>query len=164
MGRVEVTDTLTVAIPPGVDDGAQLRVGGRGEAGVRGGRAGDLYVAVRVAEHPIFQRAGADLGCEVAVPMTIAALGGTVDIPTLDGSEEVEIEPGTQAGEVIRLKAKGMPRLGGRGRGELVALLRVQTPTDMTEEQEQLLRNFAALRSENPGTKSMFDKIKEAFQ
>lgn len=164
MGRVQVTDTLTVAIPPGVDDGAQLRVGGRGEAGVRGGRAGDLYVGVRVAEHPIFQRAGADLGCEVAVPMTVAALGGTVEIPTLDGPEEVEIEAGTQAGEVIRLKAKGMPRLGGRGRGELVALLRVQTPTDMTEEQVQLLRNFATLRSEDTGTKSMFDKIKEAFQ
>jgi molecular chaperone DnaJ len=163
-GRVQVTDVLTIAIPPGVDDGAQLRVSGRGEAGVRGGRSGDLYVGIRVAEHDVFRRAGADLGCEVNVPMTVAALGGTVEIPTLDGPEEVEIEPGTQAGEVIRLRGKGMPRLEGRGRGELVALLRVQTPTDLTEEQADVLRDFAALRSEATGPKSVFDKIKEAFQ
>ncbi len=164
VGRVQVTDTLTVAIPPGVDDGAQLRVSGRGEAGVRGGRSGDLYVGIRVAEHPVWRRAGADLGCEVNVPMTLAALGGTIEIPTLDGPEEVAIEPGTQAGEVIRLRGKGMPRLEGRGRGELVALLRVQTPTDLTEEQVDVLRGFAALRSEEAGAKSVFDKIKEAFQ
>jgi molecular chaperone DnaJ len=163
-GRVQVTDALTVQIPPGIDDGAQLRVSGRGEAGIRGGTSGDLYVAIRVDEHPVFRRAGADLGCEVPVPMTVAALGGTIEIPTLDGPEPVEIEPGTQAGEVIRLKGKGMPRLQGRrGRGELVALLRVETPTGLTEEQEVLLRRFADMRSEVTGTKSVFDKIKEAF-
>ena len=162
-GRVQVTDELTVQIPPGVDDGAQLRVSGRGEAGVRGGRAGDLYVAIRVREHDVFRRAGADLGCEVEVPMTVAALGGTIEIPTLDGFEEVEIEPGTQAGEVIRLKNKGMPRLQARGRGEIVALLRVVTPTELTEEQEEVLRRFAELRSEETGNKSVFDRIKEAF-
>ena len=163
-GRVQVTDVLTVQIPPGVDDGAQLRVSGRGEAGARGGSSGDLYVAIRVEEHPIFRRAGADLGCEVPVPMTIAALGGTIEIPTLEGPEPVDIEPGTQAGEVIRLKGKGMPRLQGRrGRGEVVALLRVETPTDLTEEQEDLLRRFAELRSEATGPKSVFDRIKEAF-
>ena len=164
VGRVQVTDALTVAIPPGVDDGAQLRVSGRGEAGVRGGRAGDLYVGIRVEAHAIFQRAGADLGCEVSVPMTVAALGGTIEVPTLEGPEEIEIEPGTQAGEVVRLKGKGMPRLEGRGRGELVALLRVQTPTDLTEEQEEVLRQFAALRAEETAPKSVFDRIKEAFQ
>ncbi|HWC15001.1 MAG TPA: molecular chaperone DnaJ [Actinomycetota bacterium] len=163
-GRVQVTDTLEVQIPPGVDDGAQLRVTGRGEAGFRGGRAGDLYVAIRIAPHEVFQRAGADLACEVPVPMTVAALGGTVDIPTLEGPEPVEIEPGTQAGEVIRLRGRGMPRLQRRGRGELVALLRVVTPTDLTEEQEDLLRRFASLRNEETSTKSMFDRIKEAFQ
>ena len=163
-GRVPVTDTLTVRIPPGVDDGAHLRVSGRGEAGHRGGRSGDLYVAIRVAAHAVFHRAGADLGCEVLVPMTIAALGGSVEIPTLDGPEPIEIAPGTQAGEVVHLKGKGMPRLEGRGRGELVVLLRVQTPTDMTEEQTELLNRFAELRSEDTGTKSVFDRIKEAFQ
>ncbi|MEA2451663.1 MAG: molecular chaperone DnaJ [Actinomycetota bacterium] len=163
-GRVQVTDVLTVQIPPGVDDGSQLRVSGRGEAGLRGGVAGDLYVAIRVEEHPIFRRAGADLGCEVGVPMTVAALGGTIEIPTLDGTEPIEIEPGTQAGELIHLKGKGMPRLQGRGRGEIVAMLRVETPTDLTEEQEELLRRFADLRSEETGNKSVFDRIKEAFQ
>lgn len=163
-GRVEVTDTLTVQIPPGVDDGAQLRVTGRGEAGVRGGRAGDLYVGIRVEPHPVFQRAGADLGCEVAVPMTVAALGGVVEVPTLDRSETIDIEPGTQSGHVEHLKGRGMPRLQGRGRGELVVLLKVQTPTDLTEEQAELLRSFAELRSESAGIKSMFEKIKEAFQ
>jgi molecular chaperone DnaJ len=162
-GRVQVTDAMTVQIPPGVDDGAQLRVSGRGEAGLKGGPAGDLYVAIRVEPHEIFHRAGADLGCEVRVPMTVAALGGTIEIPTLDDPELVEIEPGTQAGEVIRLKNRGMPRLQGRGRGEIVAMLRVETPTDLTEEQEELLRRFADLRSEETGTKSVFDRIKGAF-
>jgi molecular chaperone DnaJ len=163
-GRMPITETLTVQIPAGVDDGAQLRVTGRGEAGLRGGRSGDLYVGIRVADHPVFHRAGADLGCEVPVPMTVAALGGAVEVPTLEGPEPIEIAPGTHAGEVVHMKGRGMPRLGGRGRGELVALLRVQTPTDLTAEQIELLQRFAELRSENAGTKSMFDRIKEAFQ
>ncbi|MGH2807094.1 MAG: molecular chaperone DnaJ [Actinomycetota bacterium] len=162
-GRVQVTDVLTVQVPPGVDDGAQLRVSGRGEAGVRGGRSGDLYVAIRIAGHETFQRAGDDLGCEVPVPMTIAALGGSVEVPTLEGSEELEIEPGTQSGEVVRLKGKGMTRLNGRGRGTLVVLLRVQTPTDLDEEQVALLQQFAKLRDEQANARGFFDKIKEAF-
>jgi molecular chaperone DnaJ len=163
-GRVPVTEMLSLNVPPGVDDGAQLRVSGRGEAGMRGGRAGDLYVAIRVAEHPVFRRAGADLVCEVSVPLTIAALGGTVDVPTLDGPEPLEISPGTQAGEVVHMRGKGMPRLEGRGRGELAVLLRVQTPTDLSDEETELLRKFAELRDETTGNKTVFDKIKEAFQ
>jgi molecular chaperone DnaJ len=163
-GRVEVTDTLTVQVPPGVDDGAQLRVSGRGEAGVRGGRSGDLYVAIRVLPHEVFRRAGSDLGCEVSVPMTVAALGGTITIPTLDGPLEVEVTPGTQSGEVKRLRGRGMPHLGGRGRGELVALLKVETPTDLDPEQVELLQQFAKLRDEQAGSKGLFDRIKEAFQ
>ncbi|HEV2757828.1 MAG TPA: molecular chaperone DnaJ [Actinomycetota bacterium] len=163
-GRVEATDTLTVQIPPGVDDGAQLRVSGRGEAGVRGGRSGDLYVAIRVLPHETFRRAGDDLGCEVAVPMTVAALGGTITIPTLEGDEEVEVAAGTQPGEVKRLRGRGMPRLGGRGRGELVVLLKVETPTELDDEQAELLQRFAKLRDERAGGKGLFDRIKEAFQ
>ena len=162
-GRVQVTDTLTVQVPPGVDDGAQLRVSGRGEAGVRGGRSGDLYVAVRIAPHPVFKRAGDDLGCEVRVPMTIAALGGNVEVPTLEGPERLDIDPGTQSGEVVRLKGKGMSRLHGRGRGTLVALLRVETPTELDDEQEELLQRFAKLRGEEPSPRGFFDRIKEAF-
>lgn len=162
-GRVHVTESLSVRIPPGVDDGANLRVSGRGQAGVRGGRSGDLYVAIRVAPHPLWQRAGNDLGCEVNVPLTVAALGGEVEVPTLEGPEPIEIAPGTQSGEVVRLKGRGMPRLEGRGRGELVALLKVETPTDLSEEEAELLQRFAALRGERTGTRGLFEKIKEAF-
>lgn len=163
-GRVQESDTLTVQVPPGVDDGAQLRVTGRGEAGVRGGRSGDLYVAINVLPHEVFRRAGDDLACEVVVPMTVAALGGSVQIPTLDGPEPIEIEPGTQSGQVVRLRGRGMPRLGGRGRGELVGLLKVETPTDLDEEEVELLERFAKLRGESTGRSGLFDKIKEAFQ
>jgi molecular chaperone DnaJ len=163
-GRIHVTDTLTVAIPPGVDDGAQLRVSGRGQAGVRGGRSGDLYVAIAVAPHDVFRRVGDDLGCEVAVPMTIAALGGEVEVPTLDGPEPVEIEPGTQSGEVIRLGGRGMPRMNARGRGELVCLLKVETPTDLDADQAELLRRLADLRGEEAAAKGFLDKLKQAFR
>ncbi|MEA2446567.1 MAG: molecular chaperone DnaJ, partial [Actinomycetota bacterium] len=98
-GRTQVTEVMTVRVPPGIDDGAQLRVTGRGEAGPRGGMSGDLYVGIKVAPHEFLQRAGADLGCQVTVPMTVAALGGSAEVPTLDGSETIEIKPGTQSGE-----------------------------------------------------------------
>jgi molecular chaperone DnaJ len=163
-GRVQNTETLGVHIPAGIQDGAQLRVSGRGEAGVRGGRSGDLYVAVRVAPHEVFKRVGDDLGCEVNVPLTIAALGGSVMVPTLDGGEEIEVAPGTQSGEVVRLKSRGMPRLDGRGRGELIGLLKVETPTDLTEEQAELLRRLADLRGEDVSDRGLFDRIREAFK
>ncbi|MFP5299519.1 MAG: molecular chaperone DnaJ [Actinomycetota bacterium] len=162
-GRKQVTDILTVKIPQGVDDGARLRVTGRGQAGHRGGRAGDLYVEIYIKAHDTFRRVGDDLGCEVSVPMTIAALGGTVPVPTLEGTEEVEIQPGTQSGEVIRLRDRGMPRLGSRGRGELVVLLKVQTPTDLDRRQAELLEELARLRGEETAPRGLFDKIKEAF-
>ncbi|MQA99782.1 MAG: molecular chaperone DnaJ [Actinobacteria bacterium] len=164
-GRVPVEDTLSVHVPPGVDDGAQLRVSGRGEAGTRGGRAGDLYVGIRVQPHDVFRRVGDDLGCEVPLPMTVAALGGAVEVPTLDGAETIEIEPGTQSGEVVRLRGRGMPHLNGRGRGELVALLKVETPKDLTPEERDLLLRFAELHGDEVGQGSgFFDKIKEAFK
>lgn len=162
-GRVRVTDTLSVHIPAGIDHGARLRVTGRGQAGTSGGRSGDLYVAVNVVPHSIFQRAGDDLGCEVGVPMTIAALGGSVTIPTLDGDEEVSIDPGTQSGEVVRLKGRGMPRVGGRGRGELVGLLKVETPTELDREQAELLQRLAELREEPVEARGLFERFKQAF-
>ena len=162
-GRVEANESLTVEVPPGIFDGARLRVSGRGEAGVRGGRSGDLYVSIRIAEHPVFKRAGDDLACEVPVPMTVAALGGEVEIPTLDGPETIEIEPGTQPGEVVRLRNRGMPRLDGRGRGQLVGLLRVEVPRDLDDEQADLLRRLSELRDERAGHKGLFEKIRDAF-
>lgn len=163
-GRVTLSESLTVRIPAGVDDGAHLRVSGRGQAGVRGARAGDLYVQIRVRAHPTFRRAGDDLGCEVSVPMTVAALGGTIAVPTLDGPEELDVSPGTQPGQVVRLRGKGMPRLDGRGRGELVLLLNVAVPTDLDDDQAAALRRLAELRGEEVGNKGFFDRIKEAFQ
>ncbi len=163
-GRVQVGEMLSVQIPPGVDDGAQLRVTGRGEAGVRGGRSGDLYVQIAVLPHETFRRAGDDLACEVLVPMTVAALGGSIEMPTLEDPEVIDIEPGTQSGEVVRLRGRGMPRLGGRGRGELVGLLKVETPRDLTDEEADLIERFAKLRGERVGQRGLFDKIKEAFQ
>jgi len=159
-----VRDTLTVRIPAGVDDGSQLRVSGRGEAGVRGGGSGDLYVEIRVLPHDVFRRVDNDLGCEVSVPMTIAALGGTIEVPTLDGSEEVEVAAGTQSGEVKRFRGLGMPRLDGRGRGELIALLRVQTPTSLDEQQAELLASLARLRGEEIGQQGLFDKLRGVFK
>ena len=163
-GRVQVSDTLKVRIPAGIDDGAHLRVSGKGEAGVRGGRSGDLYVAVSILPHDIFRRVENDLGCEVSVPMTIAALGGSVTVPTLEGGERVEIDPGIQSGEVVRLKNRGMPRLDGRGRGVLIALLKVETPTDLDVEQAELLQRLAEARGEQAGTSGLFGKIKQAFK
>lgn len=162
-GRVSVSDMLTVQVPPGVDDGARLRVTGRGQAGGRGGRPGDLYVQILVEPHPVFRRAGDDLAVEVKVPMTVAALGGEVEVPTLDGPEQIEVDPGTQSGHLERLRGRGMPRLTGRGRGELVVLLKVETPTDLDREQAELLANLAELRGDAAGGRGLFDKIKEAF-
>ncbi|MDQ3662376.1 MAG: molecular chaperone DnaJ [Actinomycetota bacterium] len=163
-GRLAATDEVTLRIPAGVDDGAQLRVSGRGEAGPRGGHAGDLYVAIRIAPHDVFRRAGDDLGCEVLVPMTTAALGGEVEVPTLEGPEVVTVAPGTQPGEVKRLRGQGMPRLDGRGRGQLIALLQVVTPTGLDDEQAELLARLARLRDEPISNKGLFGRIKEAFK
>ena len=164
-GRVRVAESLTVHIPAGVNDGAQLRVTGRGEAGVRGGRSGDLYVAINVLPHDVFRRAGDDLGCEVVVPMTVAALGGKVDVPTLDGSEPIEIKPGTQSGEVTTLRGRGMPHLSGHGQGDLIALLKVETPTNLSEEEVELLEQLAKVREENvERPEGFFDRIREAFK
>ena len=163
-GRVRETEVLTVQIPAGVDTGARLRVTGRGQAGWRGGRSGDLYVQIVVLPHEIFRRAGDDLACEVHVPMTVAALGGKVMVPTLDDEHELEIAPGTQSGHVEHLRGEGMPRLAGRGRGELIAVLKVMTPTGLDQEQAELLERFADLRDETTGgSRGLFDRIKEAF-
>lgn len=166
-GRVSSTETVTVDVPAGVDTGTRLRVSGRGEAGRRGGALGDLYVRVRVAEHEVFTRDGNDLHCELAIPMTQAALGAELKLPTLHGEQVVSVPPGTQTGEIITLRRQGMPKLSGGGaRGHLHVHCRVSTPTDLDEQQQALLRQFAEARGEDVPAehRRLFSRLKDAFR
>lgn len=166
-GRREMAETVTVDVPPGVDTGTRLRLSGRGEAGRRGAQVGDLFVRVRVGEHEVFTRDGNDLHCELAVPMTQAALGAELKLPTLHGEEEVRVPAGTQSGDVLTLRRQGMPKLsGGAARGNLHVHCRVDTPTELDGEQEELLRRFAELRGEDipEGQRRLFSRLKGAFR
>jgi molecular chaperone DnaJ len=154
-----------VDVPQGVATGTRLRLTGRGESGRMGAPAGDLYVRVRVADHPVFTREGDDLHCELRLPMSQAALGSELRVPTLHGEETVAVPAGTQTGDVITVRGLGMPRLGGGQRGRLHIHVRVATPTELTPEQEELLREFAALRQESVREtgKGLFGRLRDAF-
>jgi molecular chaperone DnaJ len=160
---------VTVDVPPGVDDGTRLRVPARGEAGERGAPAGDLYVRVRLRPHPAFQRDGNDLHCELPLTMVQAALGGEVAVSTLYGDEILQVPAGIQSGTVLTMRRLGMPKLSGGGaRGNLHVHCRVDTPRELTEEQAELLRQFAELRGEDlaPGAahgKGLFGRLRDAF-
>src|SRR4051812_8911789 len=148
-GRVRAHRTITVKVPAGVDDGMRLRLSGEGEVGPGGGPPGDLYVEIRERRHPVFTRDGDNLHCHVTLPMTAAALGTSVTVETLDGTETLEIKPGTQSGTVFTLRAHGVPHLSRSvGRGDLYVHLDVETPTELDAEQERLLRDLARLRDE----------------
>jgi molecular chaperone DnaJ len=166
-GRRQVTETIAVDVPPGVDTGTRLRMVGRGEAGRLGGPAGDLYVRMRIAEHDVFQRDGNDLHCELRVPVTQAALGAELKLTTLHGEQSVRVPPGTQTGEVITLRRQGMPKLNGGGaRGDLHVHCWVETPRQLTGEQEDLLRRFAQLRGEDapPGEyRGLLGRLREVL-
>jgi molecular chaperone DnaJ len=143
-GQLPVERTLQIKIPPGVDTGSQLRIGGEGEPGALGGPSGDLYVVLRVQEHSFFKRDGTHLFCEVPVSVSQAALGAALEVPTLDGGKTKLVVPeGTQSGTVLRLKSQGIPTLGGRGRGDLHVLIRVAVPTRLTSEQRKLFEQLA---------------------
>lgn len=147
-GRRTEERTVTVDIPAGVDDATTLRISGAGAPAVRGGITGDLYVHLRVASHPRFERSGSDLLTSEHITMTQGALGAELVVQTLDGDETIAIPPGTQSGKVIRLRGRGVPQVRGRGRGDLHVRVFVDTPTELTKEQEQALRDFAASRGE----------------
>lgn len=149
-GSVRSTRRITVEVPPGVDDGMSLRLPGQGNIGGRGGSPGDAYVYIRVAQHPIFQRVGDDLICQVSVSVSQAALGTTAKLQTLDGTETLKIPLGTQNGYTITLKGKGMPRLKGRGRGNLLVKVAVRTPTNLNESQKQLLQELGRAVDQEP--------------
>ncbi len=148
-GRSMQTRTYQVAVPAGVDDGSTMRLSGRGAAGPRGGPAGDLYVHLAVRQDPRFARAGNDLHAQIHVSVSQAALGTALVFETLDGAETLPIPAGTQNGHVIRLRGRGVPHVRGRGRGDLLVEVVVDTPTSLTKEEDELLRQFAAMRGED---------------
>ena len=162
-GRVEAVQKMGVRIPPGVDTGTRLRLSGEGEAGFDGGPAGDLYVVLRVRDHPLFQRDGSDLLCEVPISIAQAALGCDVDVPCLDGKESLHLAAGTQSGELIRLRGKALPRLGGGPRGDLLVQVFVEVPPKLSQKQRELLEEFARVSGDevNPRRRSFLDKLRE---
>lgn len=169
-GRVRSRKTLTVKVPPGVDNGVRLQLSGDGQVGRFGGPPGDLLVEITVREHPVFARRGDDLHCSLTLPMTAAALGTTVELQTLDGNEPVVVGAGTQSGHQIVLRARGVPKLRGTGRGDLVVHVDVRTPTRLDARQEELLQELAILRGEQhpsgPGTGKggLFSRVRDAFK
>jgi len=166
LGRVTRERTLSVNIPPGVEDGTRIRLAGEGEAGTRGGPSGDLYIFLSLAPHDLFQRDGADLYCRVPVSMVRAALGGEFQVPTIDGSEaKVKIPPGTQSGTRFRLASKGMPVLRSKQTGDMYVQVTVETPQKLTKRQRELLAEFEQLSSQDtqPEAEGFFGKVKDFF-
>jgi len=161
-GRVERERALSVNIPAGVETGTRIRLAGEGEAGLRGGPPGDLYIFIEVADHPLFERDGMTLFCRVPVSMATAALGGEIEVPTIDGGRSrVRVPEGSQSGKQMRLRGKGMPGLRGGGQGDLLIELAVETPVNLTTRQKELLREFEELSEENnPEGSSFFRKVK----
>jgi molecular chaperone DnaJ len=161
-GRIEKERALSVNIPAGVETGTRIRLAGEGEAGLRGGPTGDLYIFIEVKDHPIFQRDGVNLYCNVPISFATAALGGEVEVPTIDGGRSrVKVPAGSQTGKQMRLRAKGMPALRGGGSGDMLIELSVETPVNLTSRQRELLREFEALSEENnPEGKTFFSKVK----
>ncbi|MEL6914295.1 MAG: molecular chaperone DnaJ [Pseudomonadota bacterium] len=163
-GRVEKDRALSVTIPAGVETGTRIRLTGEGEAGMRGGPSGDLYIFIEVTDHPIFQREGSDLYCRVPVSMTAAAMGGDIEVPTIDGGRSrVKIPAGSQSGRQMRLRAKGMPALRGAGTGDMFIELAVETPVNLTSRQKELLKEFEELSADNNPESSSFVKSVKNF-
>lgn len=167
-GRVEKTKTLSVKVPPGVDTGDRIRLSGEGEAGPDGGPAGDLFVQMSVKAHPIFERDGRNLYCEVPITFVDAALGGELEVPTLDGRVKLKIPPETQTGKLFRLRGKGVQPVRGGGVGDLLCRAVVETPVNLDKQQKELLREFQESLGEgghaqSPRQNSWFEGVKKFF-
>jgi molecular chaperone DnaJ len=165
-GRIEKRKSLSVNVPPGVDEGTRIRLAGEGEAGVRGGPPGDLYIFVHLARHPIFQREGTTLFAKCPVSFTTAALGGCIEVPGLDKQKhQITIPVGIQSGKQLRQRGAGMPVMNGRGHGDMVIQVEVETPTRLTAKQREILEAFRETETgeECPNSKSFFQKLKDAF-
>jgi molecular chaperone DnaJ len=168
-GRIKHQKTLSVKIPAGVDEGDRVRLSGEGEAGVNGGPPGDLYVQVHLKPHPVFQRDHDDLHCEMPVSFATAALGGEIEIPTLDGSARIKVPNETQSGKTFRLRGKGIKGVRSHSPGDLFCHVVVETPVKLTSRQRELLEEFEAISQKdaarhNPRAKGWFDKVKEFFE
>ena len=170
-GRVRTRRSLTLKVPAGVDTGTRIQLTGEGEVGPGNGPRADLYVEIRVVNHEVYTRRGDDLHASVELPMAAAALGTTIKLSTFDGMQDLDIKAGTQSGDVLTLRGLGVTHLRHGGRGDLLVHATVQTPTRLTEEQQELLRQFAALRGEErpegrlaPANKGLFGKLRDAFK
>jgi len=168
-GRLKQHKTLSVKIPAGIDEGDRIRLAGEGEAGVNGGPAGDLYVAIHLQPHPVFQRDHNDLHCEMPVSFTTAALGGEIEIPTLDGHAKLKIPAETQSGKTFRLRGKGIRGVRSSSTGDLLCHVVIETPVNLTARQKELLQELEAINVKdsgrhNPRAKSWMDKVKEFFE
>jgi molecular chaperone DnaJ len=154
-----------VGVPPGVDTGTRIRLSGEGEAGDRGAPRGDLFCLIRVREHPFFQRDGVNLICQVPITFSQAALGGDIDVPTLDGAIKHHLKRGVQSGEMVRIAGKGMPSLRGGRSGDLLVAVLVETPRHLTKRQEEVFRELAEIDQKHvsPERKSFLEKLREFF-
>lgn len=167
-GRVKQHKTLAVKIPAGVDEGDRIRLSGEGEHGINGGPSGDLYVQIHLRPHPVFQREQNDLHCEMPISFTTAALGGEIDIPTLDGAAKIRVPPETQSGKTFRLRGKGIKGVRSHAQGDLLCHVVVETPVHLTERQKELLRELEESSRENsahhnPRAKSWMDRVRDFF-
>jgi molecular chaperone DnaJ len=167
-GRVQKTKTLQVNIPAGVEDGTRIRLAGEGEAGLRGASPGDLYIFLAVRPHPLFQRDGASIHCQVPIPMTTAALGGSIEVPSVDGSRaRVNIPAGAQTGQQFRLRGKGMSVLRSHARGDMYIQVAVETPVNLSKRQQELLREFEGAgkgKKTSPESEGFFHRVKEFWE
>ncbi|MDD9876063.1 MAG: molecular chaperone DnaJ [Magnetovibrio sp.] len=167
-GRTQKEKTLSVNIPPGVEDGTRIRLAGEGEAGLRGAPPGDLYIFLSLKPHRFFQRDGADIYCRVPIPMTTAALGGTVEVPTVDGTlARISIPSGTPTGHQFRLKGKGMSVLRSKARGDMFVQARVETPQNLSKRQKELLKEFESegdAAKNSPDSEGFFSKVKDLWE
>jgi molecular chaperone DnaJ len=165
-GRIESDQTITVRVPPGIDDGTRLRLTGEGEAGVAGGPPGDLYVVISLARHPLFERDGPDIHCEVPIQFVQAALGAEIEVPTVEGKVTLQIPAGTQAGKVMRLRGKGLRTIRSNARGDQLVHIFVETPTKLTPRQRELLEAFAEESDTevSPVTKGFLEKLRDLFE
>ena len=165
-GRVQKEKTLSANIPAGVEEGNRIRLSGEGEAGIRGGKAGDLYIFISIKKHQIYERHGIDLHCHMPIKMTTAILGGSIEVPSIDGvAVKFTVPAGSQSGSKFRLKGKGMPKINSKQYGDLYIHAVIETPVNLSSEQKELIEKFSEIETNtsNPESESFFNKIKNLF-